>query len=279
MSIAGRQSAGADRPSRSPKSAAMIRAAVFRPIAALALVLPLVGCESTPRPAGLDHSLLEYEAGAYGSAYTAAGEAMRNTAGAEREQATYVAGLCAYRLGRLDEAERHLLTASRSSDASVAAKAKAQIALIRLDQDRPEEAVRLLGAAAEDLDGTDCHHARRYADAAGRLADAAPHRAPAPIESVIARSPSRDVPSGFTLQVGAFKDRTGAERAAASARRLARDHGLGEVWIIPRRGETGRLLYLVHLGSFATRSEAATARRQLRQPDYLITPHAGAATG
>ena len=86
------------------------------------------------------------------------------------------------------------------------------------------------------------------------------------------------VPEGDTLaiQVGAFLDRSGAERAATEAARVAADAGLGSVRIVPKTNDRGQQLHVVQFGAFATRREAISARRKLGRLDYLVAPTAAA---
>ncbi|MDY7110080.1 MAG: SPOR domain-containing protein [Planctomycetota bacterium] len=248
-------------------------------LAGLAMFL-LSGCESTPQAGSLDAAILSYEAGRYTLAHRQAGQAMHSAGAIERERATYLAGLSAYRLGRLDEAERLLLTAARSADAAMAAKARAGLGLIRLDQDRPAEAARLFQQAEADLSGADARQAARYADAACLQAGLpAPH--PAHASPRVGRSTALETASNdattFALQVGAFRDRRRAERAAAGADPVADEGGLGRVRIIPRFDDRGRRLYVVQLGSFTSRREAAAVRTRLRHSEYIVVPAADSA--
>ena len=258
----------------------MTRVVLPRLLLPCLLLFPLAGCESTPQAGTLNQALTEYEAGQYALAHRHASDAMRSPDDREREEGAYLAGLSAYRLGRLDDAERLLLTASRADEAATAARAKATLGLIRLDQDRPREAAELFREAEPDLDGLDARQAARYADAACRTAGlASPPRtrtsSPGP------PSGSVDAPAGpsstFALQVGAFQDRLRAERAAADAAPVAGSAGLGRVRIIPRTNGRGRQLYVVQLGRFGSRREAAAARTSLDRPDYIVVPAAEAA--
>jgi tetratricopeptide (TPR) repeat protein len=243
-------------------------------------LLLLAGCESTPQAGGLDQALTEYHAGRYAMAHRRATEAIRSTAGEQRLQATYLAGLSAYRLGRLDDAERLLLTAARADDESTAANARAMLGLLRLDQGRAADAAELLRQAAPGLSGPDAAQAARYAAAASRQAGAG-----GPPRAWVARAEdSEDTLCGeagpstaYALQVGAFQDRRRAERAAADAAPVANEAGLGQVRIIPRTDQRGRQLYVVQLGRFDSRRQAAGIRLRLDRPDYIVVPAAEAA--
>lgn len=253
----------------------MTRSTLLLPL----LMCLLAGCESTPQAGGLDQALTDYHAGRYALAHRRATEAIRTTGGEQRLQATYLAGLSAYRLGRLDDAERLLLTASRAEDEATAANARATLGLLRLDQGRPADAAELLRRAAPGLSGPDAAQAARYAAAASRQAGAA-----GPTRAWVARAEDGEdtfcgeagKSTAYALQVGAFQDRRRAERAAADAAPVAGEAGLGSVRIIPRTDERGRRLYVVQLGRFDSRRQAAGIRLRLDRPDYIVVPAAEA---
>ena len=96
----------------------------------------------------------------------------------------------------------------------------------------------------------------------GRLDD---ERSPGFSGSVEARG-------GFTLQVGAFRQRQHAEHAAADASAVADSGGHGPVRIVPIRDERRRKLYLVQFGRFATRGSAADARTRLGNLRFIVAP-------
>ena len=137
------------------------------------LLASLAGCESTPRAGDLDQALSDYEAGRYALAHSRATEAISGATGSDRQNAAYLAGLSAYRLGKLDEAERRLMTASQSTDSATKANAHAMLGLIRMDQRRPREAAGFFTSASAGLKGEDARQAARFAaDAYEQAGDA-----------------------------------------------------------------------------------------------------------
>ena len=213
-----------------------------------------VGCGSAPPAASLSLAIEQYDAGDYQAGYETASEVMRRRSGPERDRAVYMAGLCAYRLDDLDEAELRLRLADDSSDAQTQGNAQAMLGLVRMQQGHPEEASRLLEDAAATLEGDDGAQAARYSKvAAGR----------APVSA-------RGSAGGFTLQAGAFRQRDRAGAAASSLERLAARHGLGPVRIVPDHERLRGTLYLVQVGHFPTRGEAARARQSLGRREYIV---------
>ncbi len=249
---------------------------------ALAAALPAgCGARNGSRLAG---AVGEYQQGRYASAAERAEAVRKGASSPVREQAAYLAGLCAFRLGDLDAAERDLRVAARSTVASVRGPARASLGLALLEAGRPSEAASELAAATGDLPEPD---RRRAAAQAGRAYAQAGVRAAA--ERWLAGGPvgtgepswapdgrTRDPGAGaFTIQVGAFLDRGHAERAAADASGMARRHGLAPAEIFPLPDGRGRTLYVVRLGRFSTRGEADLARSRLGSGHFIVAAVAG----
>lgn len=231
----------------------------------IALLGPAVlgGCASTQTTSSYDRALAAYQAHRYSTAHSHAVDAIRASAGQQRDEATYIAGLSAYLLGDIDEAELRLSAASRSGNAAVAANAKAMLGQVRMDQNRTAEAERLFREAAAELRGSDAREAERYAAMANGSGDHA---------GGSGGSWASSGNGSFTLQAGAFSDRRRATSAAEEAQALASRDGLGSVRIVPSSDSRGRTLYLVQFGSFDTRSAAAQARSQIGRLDYIVAP-------
>jgi tetratricopeptide (TPR) repeat protein len=253
----------------------------LRPLVAALLLATVAGCASGPGT--LEAAIAEYDAGRYDEANTGATKIMLRTSGSTHDEATYLAGVSAYRLGRLDEAERRLAAAAESDDARTAANARAGLGLVRLDQHRPAEAAALFEAAARDLDEEDAREAARRAATAHRLAgnpgaartwtDIAALPEPFPDDAPYAGTAA----GVFAIQIGAFQERSRANRAVAQARGLVGRSGFGPARVIPRRdGDAGRSLYVVQFGRFQTRREAAAIRDQLGRLDFIVAPYADA---
>jgi tetratricopeptide (TPR) repeat protein len=238
------------------------------------------GCGPTQKTVGLDAALADYHAGRYASCRTAANGLIATATAGERDEARYLAGLSAYRLGDLREAERHLSMASSAPDRTLAANAKASLGLVRMDQQRPREAATLFEEASHGLSGDDATRAMQYASIAHHHAgDESSARTWATLaRKAAAANPLSSTPSrsagSFSLQVGAFRERGRAEQAAAAAGANARRIGYGGPRIVARTETNGATLWLVQLGSFTTRGEAARARDRLGAQEYIVVPTA-----
>ena len=259
-------------------SASRRRRAVGRSLP-VTVMLVAVGCGAR-HETGLEQSLTDYREGRFALAHERAADVARTSTGPIREQAAYVAGLSAYRLGDLEDAARRLEEAAASAQPATAAPARATLALVRLEEDRAAEAAALLREAAADLSGADREQAERYARAAARRASSLertgkwmihPATSPLPPPAI---APPADT---FALQVGAFKSRRRAEGAAATARRTADREGLGPVEIVTRKVPAGSTLHVVRFGRFASRAGAADIRTRLGLTEYIVVPRLPAA--
>ncbi len=170
----------------------------------------------------------------------------------------------------IDELARLRLTAAVTElHGEDAAKARATLGLVEFAQDRPAQAAEAFAVAWPALHGPDARQAARFAAAAHRqLGD--DHAAA--VWARRARTPP-DRPQrrgSFTIQVGAFRERDRAERAAVDAAEVAEETGFGPVRIVTRSDHRGTALYVVQLGSFGTRMEAASARERVGNLQYIV---------
>ncbi len=237
----------------------------YRLISILAATILVTGCESSPSAATLDGALKAYDSGQFETANRQAVALAETTQAIDRDRAIYIAGLSAYRMGQDDQAETYLSGAATSPDNETAGKAMATLAMIRLDRHRPDEAAELFEQAAQRLEGADqrqstnrAHDARAQAAIAG------------------GGGGGGGVYGQFALQVGAFRDRTSAQRVAEEAGNLTRGQGFGPARIVSRSDPRFDTLYVVQVGSFATRSAADAARTRLGRLEYRVSPYAAA---
>ena len=152
-------------------------------------------------------------------------------------------------------------------------------------QPQPQDAAELFKAAAGALGDEDARQAAHYAALAYEQAgDPVAAETWAAVSAGLARRGrasghrtglGEPAGAGFVLQVGAFRDRDRARRAAGDAAVLTRRHGHGPVRIVPSAEARGRPLYLVQFGRFPTRSAAANARAQLGRLQYIVVRASG----
>ena len=179
-------------------------------------------------------------------------------------------------MGDLQQARQRLNLAVRSADSATAARARAALGLVAMRAGRHREAAELLETAAGGLQGDDARQAAYYALVASELAgndardgQAQPQAFNGP-PVYAGRGGGGSEHARFTIQVGAFRDRTRAVEAAADAGPVARRHGLGPVSVVPVTDDRGKRLYLVQFGGFRTRSEAVNVRGRLGRLQFII---------
>lgn len=212
-----------------------------------------------------------FESGQHDQALREASAQARRSSGPTRDRASLVAGMSAYELDRVDDAERWLRPLIPSADAEVAGRAAATLGLINAGRGNFTAAAIDLASAGRKLQGEEAaranYHAAECYTISGRL-DAAKRLYAMALTSTTnpgtrARIEARLRPSAFTVQIGAFRDRVNADRAAGAAAERARPRGLPAPSIIDATDVTGRRLHLVQVGRFATRDLANTARLRL----------------
>ena len=241
------------------------------------IILILIGCESTQSTGGLARAKTDFDAHRYNEARKGAVAALQTSIGADRQDAAYLAGLSAYKLDNMNEAETYFAIAIKSPDRQTSGNAKAMMGLIRLNQGRNREAAQLFKETASTLKGSDAKQAAQHASIAYEAAgdyDAADRwmRLASSSEINASSSVSRMVISNeFALQVGAFRDKSRAEQAAKDAADQGKSHSMGSARVYSQRNERGQNLYVVQIGSFATRRQATQARTQMGNLEYIVT--------
>lgn len=240
------------------------------------------GCSSTSKGGNLDKAVTDYNAASYSQAEQEAVQAMNKSTGSAKENAAYVAGLSAYRMGNTEEAERRLLIAAQSANTQTAGSAKAMLGQVRLDQNRPREAAVYFSDASRLLTGEDAQKAAKSAALAyQQVGDTTASRQwtdiskTSPGSTTASGSRSTGPTLGFALQVGAFGDKKRAQRAADDANTVAKRDGLGPVRVINKRDDRGKPLYLVQFGFFTSRDAAAAARSRIGKLEYIVTAVSG----
>lgn len=271
----------------------------MRRLAFAMAALAVVACEGDGQRS-LDRSIAAYDDRQYAQALdlaeSAAGEARTSK---ESDEAAYLAGMSAYRLGRFADAERWLAQAARSSDRWMAGQAGITLGSAQLRLGRTSDAARSFARAAEKLDDEDARRARiaagnayrdlgdpTRADEQFRLAGGGTatgtatargeqgSRTPigaAPIgRTGVSPADSSSTVGDFTLQAGAFRDEGKARRRADDLRGRSVRTGLGEPRVVAKRTSDGLTLYVVQIGSFRDRSAADGALGRLGESGIVV---------
>jgi len=234
----------------------------------------------------------DYREARYQPAFDRSKALARSSASPLREQASWIAGLSAYQMQQLDEAELQFMASGRSQDPRLSIDSKIMIADIRVLQNRWSDAAQLYREAAAGLSGDERSRVLGYADVAssqaslratgqgssapsartGSSSSGAPVLGANPSST---KDPSRSAPpsgsGSFALQAGAFQNESNARRRAAEIATSARQAGLGEPRVVRTRDAGGREFWAVQVGQFTSRAGAEAAKARVASLNLIIT--------
>lgn len=255
--------------------------------------LALAGCATAPPAASLDRAIADYEAGRFTASLASAEQAASRGGDAlVRDEAAYLAGMSAYRLGRDVEARRWLSSSATSSDAWLAGQSLVTLGSVELRGGDATAAARAFVRAAERLPdpdeaarartaagwayrqlGDDANAKAQFAlakvPASGPLAGSEAPRNPLPRASeptMAERTPAPAAPAAsgaFTIQAGAFRDSGRARNRAEEIADRARELGLGSPAVREKRTAAGVGMWVVQVGRFPDRAAAEKAKSRL----------------
>jgi len=239
---------------------------VLRPLALLMIAVALItqpGCANKQSVAR--SSFMEaFRAGDYEVARRDAAITARSTTGVRHDQAALVAGLSAHRLGDDADARLWLEPLATSSNKDIAGRANATLGLIARERRDFGLAAARFSDAATSLSGDDRARADLYAgEALERLGR--PHAAQAHYAAASSHASDDNLSEAlkirldnkaYVVQLGAFSDRSRADRLVRDVEAKARSLGVDAPRVVPTRTSSGAILYLVHVGRFVTRTEA-----------------------
>jgi septal ring-binding cell division protein DamX len=75
----------------------------------------------------------------------------------------------------------------------------------------------------------------------------------------------------FTLQFGAYRDKTNATAAIVTLDPVLQKAGLGESWIAEEKDRVGRTMFLVQAGRYPSRTSATSRRNRGDLPQCIVT--------
>ncbi|MEM6394238.1 MAG: SPOR domain-containing protein [Planctomycetota bacterium] len=237
-----------------------------------------MGCQVAPGPT-LDGAYRLYEAGETGAAFADAAELAGRAKSGQRFEAAYLAGLSAKDLGDGRSAVRYLIQATRSPDPVLAGDAGVTLGTVHAEAGRHQAAADAYLAAADRLIGEGRAKASFFAAVAQQKLG---QWAQARTNFILARAQSADPilkrrateqlrVSGFTIQLGAFRNAANARGVAEGIAAEAVALGLGRPRLVASvLPETGSVT-LVHVGTFSTFGSAAL-RRDAMGVEGVIVP-------
>lgn len=240
----------------------------------------LCGCAATNNSRDIAQISNAYHQGQYARAYQMAVPVARSYDSSSRAIASYYAGLSAEKLNKLNEASSYLLRATRSNDQGLSADAAAALGLVYSKLGDYKAATNAFYLAATKMTGEAQAKALLYeAIAQQKLGQFSKARA----NLVIARSLSRSASlkrkinsqmaiTGYTIQVGAFSDKSRAKKAAQKWAKKIKSMNLGLPRMVSSTNSSGKHMILVQIGRFSTYASARISRQQLNNNRTIIAP-------
>lgn len=192
--------------------------------------------------------------------------------------AMYMAGMSAFRLNDLPNAQMYLERAIQSSDPRLVANARAMLGLVSTQQGLYDKAAENLVAAAEAMEGQDKANAYFYAGAAQQKSGRWPQ---ARVNLSMALSYSKDEGfrqkvreqlkiTGYTLQLGAFSSEDAGGKLAARYAAKAAELKLGAPRVVKSTDPDGKTLHLVQVGQFTSFPTAIMWRDKLGVSNAIV---------
>jgi len=250
-------------------------------LACLLMLAVVSGCQTSQktRASQLDEIRAAYQAQQFDRAFQLGVVASRGR-DAAAQQAAYMAGLSAYKLGRYPDAIGYLSQAARSSDDSLAGDALATLGLVYAHQNQHRLAEETFLAAAKKLTGQGKANALFYAAISqqklGRWADARANlslaRAASDDNTFKRQVDDQFAVTGYSLQVGAYSEQENAQRAALRWNQQVQGKRMGQARLVPTRAADGSSIITVQVGQFSSYSTALMARQELGDIDVVIVP-------
>lgn len=243
----------------------------------LLAALALGGCGSSQPKASLVDAVNSYRGGNYKEAYEQSVPMVGAVGGRQSDEATYMAGMSAYRLGKDEDALRYLGKLTEHNDGTISGPAAATVGLIMAKRGQHDRAVHYYQMSLPRLKGNDL--AQAYFNLAlseqkvGRWAQARPHLVLAATNAtdpaLRAAAEDRVRTAGFTLQFGAYKVEKSAQQRAREVAPFSDRAGLGQPRVVPLDSR-GRRLYHVQVGNFSTHEAALNGKNRLNRTDVSV---------
>ncbi|MBI1337851.1 MAG: hypothetical protein GC164_12945 [Phycisphaera sp.] len=236
-----------------------------------------LGC-ATQRRVEVDRAGSAYVKGDYAAAYRWAVPVAVDSSSPQRHEAAYLAGLAAYQLRDLGNAERYLSLSRQSTDPRTAGDSMATLGMVLSEQSRYDEAAQSLEQAAGKLDGRNRVNAWYYAGIARQklgqwtqgysdLQQAWRQTTdPAMRQTLAEQMRAR----AFAIQTGAFAEVENARRAAQAIASKTLSLGLGLPRLMRSTDANGKPLTLVHVGRFGDYASAGRMMPSLGTPDAVV---------
>jgi len=215
---------------------------------ALFLFMVLANCSSSNQTA-FESSLKEYQNGQWLVSEMWAKKSIESNKSVAESQ--YMMGLCEFKRQQFEEAQEWFTKAASSSNKDVHGKATAMLGIIAENEGDFAAAEKAFSIAAIELVGADRREAASRTTASiGNAGLISNH--------------------SFSLQFGAFRSKTNAELAVSNLSPKLSRVGIHSIWVTENTDRTGRKLYLVQAGHFASRTSAANRKKNGDLPQCIV---------
>lgn len=262
------------------------------PSIATFLALATSGCETAPRTSGLSSAIGQYDSGHYEVALSQARTAVSSGGGLDSDKAAVLAGMSAFKLGRLDEAASLAAQGIDSSDPKIAGQARVVVADVELSRGDAERAATFFDLAASDFDRAkdvpNASMARSFASKARAIAAppapatttttsktanqvaevaAAPKPASKPAPEV---KKSASAQRSYTIRAGSYTTRDAAEKRVKSIQRDVQIAKLPDLRVDEVTTSKGERLFAVRIGEYPSRKDAESAMAKIPRKDLMV---------
>lgn len=200
----------------------------------------------------------------------------------ERERALLIAGMSAQALNQPASARKYLNPLRTSANPDIAGRATTSLGLLAAQQGDNRAAGQLLSSGAKKLDGDDAAMAKLHAGAAFErmgMHELAMQQYAAGIgettnPALRTMLESRNKPTSYYVQTGAFSTRKAAEQAASTQLRTVVKKGERAPIVVENKRE-GRVLYAIQIGPYPSRDLANGALARLGGKGTVIARRGG----
>ncbi len=238
-----------------------------------------IGCRPASGPT-LEKAEKAYRDGHYLQAHNDAKELRVLLRGAQRERASYLAGISAYRMGDDGQAIALLSPLVQNADRTIAGRSASTLGLIYYDRGEDRRALEAFRTATAKLTGDEmawCHFYIAviqqkmgwWSNARSNLTTA---YSQASDNGLLRMIRQRQGYHAFTVQAGAYRNKGIADQRARLLTGKAQSIGLGSPRVIPSTDASGGRLYLVQVGRFNDYSQAHSARHKLGAEELIVSP-------
>lgn len=237
------------------------------------------GCRPESGPS-LEKAEKDYHAGLYRQAYNDARELRVVLSGPQQDRASYLAGICAFRMGNHSQAISLLSPLLNNTDRLIAGRSASTLGLIYRARGEDNKALEAFRTATGKLSGDEaawCHFYIAviqqkmgwWSNASGNLSTAARLAMDHELQRMIRQ---RKGYRAFAVQAGAYRSKDIADKRARLLAAQAQAAGMGSPRVIPSTSAAGGKLYLVQVGRFIDYQRAHIARHKLRAEELIIVP-------